>query len=93
MTVTQQREKIIIGLSKVEQKVDDLCVLITKQNSRIGKNEEKIQKQAVDFSTMRGFDSGTEAVSLRWDRAWKVIMSVAMIVLAGVEVAQRWGSW
>ena len=62
MTVTEQREEIIIGLAKVETKVDNLCKLLEKQNGRIDDNEDEIVKNGKKISRMIGIGVGISFV-------------------------------
>ncbi len=54
MTVQQQREKIIIGLAKV----DNLCLLIEKQNGRVKDVEKETVKNGKHISRIVGIGIG-----------------------------------
>ena len=62
MTVQQQREKIIIGLAKVETKVDNLCLLIEKQNGRVKDVEKETVKNGKHISRIVGIGIGVAFV-------------------------------
>lgn len=92
MTVAQERQQIISGLSRVEQKVDDLKELVVKQNSRISTNENDIQGNSLTLSKMQGQEKGEQLSSQKWNNVWKVIMTLSLVVLTGLEIWQRWGN-
>ena len=58
MTVSEQREKIIIGLAKVETKVDNLCKLVEKQNGRVKDVEGEVVKNGKHISRIIGIGIG-----------------------------------
>ncbi len=62
MTVSEQREKIIVGLAKVETKVDNLCKLVEKQNGNIKTNANEIVKNGKKISWIVGIGVGVSFV-------------------------------
>ena len=62
MTVTEQREKIIIGLAKVETEVKNLCILVKAQNGNVKENKTEITKQGKSISRIVGIGIGVAFV-------------------------------
>ena len=62
MTVTQQREKIIVGLAEVKIELKNLCTLVEKQNGRINENEDEIVKNGKKIARIVGIGVGISTV-------------------------------